>query len=137
MRIHRGRKGERRSFAEGDYAALLTAAHHQLGGPIVLVWDNLNTHLSTAMRAFIRTHADWLSVYRLPSYAPELNPAEGVWANLKNSPGQPGRPQCRRPRTDRQDRTQAHAVPPGPDQRLPRRDRARPTGNVIPTVQSQ
>jgi transposase len=87
MRIHRGRKGERRSFAEGDYAALLTAAHHQLGGPIVLVWDNLNTHLSTAMRAFIRTHADWLSVYRLPSYAPELNPAEGVWANLKNGLG--------------------------------------------------
>jgi transposase len=47
----------------------------------VLVWDNLNTHLSTAMRGFIRAHGDWLSVYRLPSYAPELNPAEGVWAN--------------------------------------------------------
>jgi putative transposase len=30
-RTHRGRKGERRSFAETDYAALLDAAHQQLG----------------------------------------------------------------------------------------------------------
>jgi putative transposase len=36
-RLHRGRKGERRSFAETDYAALLDAAHQQLGGPIVLI----------------------------------------------------------------------------------------------------
>jgi transposase len=26
---------------------------------------------------------DWLEVRRLPGYAPELNPAEGFWANLK------------------------------------------------------
>ena len=25
----------------------------------------------------------WLVVERLPGYAPELNPVEGVWANLK------------------------------------------------------
>jgi hypothetical protein len=36
--VHRGRKGERRSFAEADYAALLDAAHQQLGGPIVVIW---------------------------------------------------------------------------------------------------
>jgi hypothetical protein len=39
MRIHRRGKGERRSFAERDYAELLSAAHQQLGGPIVLIWD--------------------------------------------------------------------------------------------------
>jgi len=27
-------------LTEADYAALLDAAHRQLGGPIVLVWDN-------------------------------------------------------------------------------------------------
>ena len=52
-RTHRGRRGgregRRKGFTEGDYAALLDAAHHQLGGPIVLVWDNLNTHVSAAM----------------------------------------------------------------------------------------
>jgi hypothetical protein len=85
-RTHRGRKGERRSFSERDYADLLDAAHQQLGGPIMLIWDNLNTHISRAMREFIAAR-DWLRVYRLPPYAPELNAAEGVWANLKNGLG--------------------------------------------------
>jgi transposase len=84
--IHRGRKGERRSFAETDYAALLDAAHQQLGGPIVLIWDNLNTHISTAMRALIAAR-DWLHVIRLPAYAPDLNPTEHVWSHLKRSLG--------------------------------------------------
>ena len=35
-RGHRG--GRRKGFTEADYAALLDAAHQQLGGPIVLVW---------------------------------------------------------------------------------------------------
>jgi putative transposase len=28
---------------------------------------------------------DWLTVYRLPPYAPELNPVEAVWSHLKRS----------------------------------------------------
>jgi hypothetical protein len=32
IRPRRGRKGERKSFSETDYAALLDAAHQQLGG---------------------------------------------------------------------------------------------------------
>ncbi len=39
------------------------------------------------MREFIAAHPDWLTVVRLPAYAPELNPAEGVWANVKNGLG--------------------------------------------------
>jgi putative transposase len=50
---HRRRKGERRSFAETDYAALSDAARQQLGGPVVVIWDNLNTHVSAAMRELI------------------------------------------------------------------------------------
>jgi putative transposase len=84
--IHRGRKGERRSFAETDYAALLDAAHQQLGGPIVLIWDNLNTHISAAMRTMIAAR-DWLHVILLPPYAPDLNPTEQVWSHLKRSLG--------------------------------------------------
>jgi len=87
VRIHRGRKGERRNLSEADYAALLTAAHHQLHAPIIVCWDNLNTHTSKAMRKFITAHSDWLTVVRLPAYAPELNPTEGVWANMKNGLG--------------------------------------------------
>ncbi|MFF4258648.1 transposase [Streptomyces sp. NPDC001663] len=40
IRLDRGpAKGRRKCFTEGDYARLLDAAHQQLGGPIVLVWD--------------------------------------------------------------------------------------------------
>jgi transposase len=87
VRIHRGRKGERRSMSEADYAALIAAAHQLLHAPVILCWDNLNTHISAAMRAFTDAHRDWLTVERLPAYAPDLNPAEGVWANMKNGLG--------------------------------------------------
>jgi len=87
LRIHRGRTGERRSLSEDDYAALVTAAHHQLHAPIVQVWDNVNTHVSAVMRAFIDAHRQWLTVVQLPAYAPDLNPVEGVWSVVKNGLG--------------------------------------------------
>ena len=62
---------------------LLTAAHNQLRAPIALIWDNLGAHIGPVMRAFI-DERNWLTVFRFPGYAPELNPAEGVWANLKS-----------------------------------------------------
>jgi hypothetical protein len=84
-RTHRGRRGGRRKgLTEADYAALFDAAHRQLGGPIVLVWDNLNTHVSAVMAELVAARP-WLTVYRLPPYAHELNPVEPVWAHLKRS----------------------------------------------------
>ena len=72
-RLHRRRKGERRSMSEADYASLIAAAHNQLRAPVILVWDNLNTHVSATMRAFTGAHPDWLTAVRLPAYAPDLN----------------------------------------------------------------
>jgi hypothetical protein len=84
-RTHRARRADKRKgFTETDYARFLDGAHQQLNGPIVLVWDNLNTHVSRAMRDMIAARS-WLRVYRLPPYAPELDPVEAVWANLKRS----------------------------------------------------
>ena len=36
IRVHTGRKGERRSMSEADYACLVTAAHNQLHAPLIL-----------------------------------------------------------------------------------------------------
>jgi putative transposase len=84
-RVHAPRRGDKRKgFTETEYARLLDAAHQQLGGPLVLVWDNLNTHVSGVMRELVAAR-DWLTVFRLPSYASELNPVESVWALLKRS----------------------------------------------------
>ncbi|MEV5011856.1 transposase [Streptomyces sp. NPDC055692] len=74
--------GGRRSFAWTDYRNLLIRAHQQLGKPIVLVWDILNVHRDRRLRALIDAQ-DWVTVYYLPPYAPQLNPVEGIWSLLR------------------------------------------------------
>ncbi|XVQ90317.1 transposase [Microbispora siamensis] len=71
----------------------------------------MRAHVGPTMRTFIDAHADWLTVFRLPAYAPELNPAGVVWANLKGklinlAPTQP------RPAHHPDPVPQTHAVPP-------------------------
>jgi transposase len=43
-----------------------------------LLWDGLPAHRSRAMRAWLATQRSWLVVERLPAYATELNPTEGL-----------------------------------------------------------
>ena len=47
------------------------------------LWDGLPAHRSRAMRTWLNTQRSWLVVERLPAYAPELNPTEGLWSGLK------------------------------------------------------
>ena len=53
------------------------------GEKATLLWDGLPAHRSTAMRAWLVTQRSWLVVERLPAYAPELNPIEGLWSSIK------------------------------------------------------
>ena len=53
------------------------------GAKVTLLWDNLPAHRSRQMRQFLATQRGWLVGEHLPAYAPELNPVEGLWANLK------------------------------------------------------
>ena len=76
------RSDGRKSFDWRDYRDLLITAHAQLGGPLIVIWDNLNTHLTKGMREFVGAH-DWLTVYQLPPYCPDLNPVEGIWSLLR------------------------------------------------------
>jgi transposase len=52
--------------------------------PVLLIWDGLPSHRSRRMRDWIATQRHWLSVEPLPGYAPDLNPIENVWGNLKS-----------------------------------------------------
>jgi transposase len=47
--------------------------------------DDLPERTRENSRALIAARP-WLRVSRLPSYAPELNPTEKIWSNLKRSP---------------------------------------------------
>ena len=87
VRVHRRRKGERPSLSEADYAHLITAAHRALDAPVIVIWDNLNTHRSRKMRAFTEARESWLTVVQLPGYAPGLNAVEGAWSAMKSGLG--------------------------------------------------
>ena len=65
-------------------AVLEQLAGFYAGHQVVLIWDGLSAHWSTKMRAWLDSQHDWLSVERLPAYAPELNAVEYLWANLKD-----------------------------------------------------
>jgi hypothetical protein len=88
FRLHRyqRRKSEEASFTWRDYRNFLVAAHHELGTPIVVIWDGLNRHTCAEMAAFVQASSDWLRIFQLPPYAPELNPAEGIWSLLVRGP---------------------------------------------------
>ena len=51
---------------------------------IILVWDSLGGHKSRVMHRYLARQRSWLTVERLPGYAPELNPVEQLWGNLKS-----------------------------------------------------
>jgi transposase len=53
------------------------------GQQVVLLWDGLPAHWSHDLHAWLATQRHWLEVERLPAHAPELNPVEYLWANLK------------------------------------------------------
>jgi hypothetical protein len=49
------------------------------------VWDGLPSHRGRSMQAFIKKQRKWLVVEPLPPYAPDLDPVEQIWGNLKGS----------------------------------------------------
>ena len=72
------------SYDTDSLIVALTELHHFLAGEkATLIWDGLPAHRSRAMRAWLNTQRSWLVLERLPAYAPDLNPVEGLWSCLK------------------------------------------------------
>jgi transposase len=84
-RVCRRRKGEAKGFTWTDYRDLIIAVHRELAAPLVWCWDNLTVHRAPELAEFAEANREWLRVYRMPAYAPELNPAEGIWSLLKRA----------------------------------------------------
>lgn len=127
------KSGGHKSFAWTEYRDLLIAAHQQLGGPVVLSWDNLNFHEDRRMRAFIDAH-DWLTVDHLPAYAPGLNP--GGRHMVAPPPHQPGQHRLHRPRPPHPPATAQPPPDPIPQRhhrRMPHRNRTH-TDDTTPTT---
>jgi transposase len=64
-------------------AFLWALKRHFRGRRVLLIWDGLGAHKSRGMQAYLARQRAWLTVERLPAYAPDLNPVEPIWGNLK------------------------------------------------------
>jgi transposase len=73
------------AYNDESLIEFLHALHDELDDKLTLIWDGLPSHRSRRMQAFIRSQRRWLVVERLPGYAPDLNPVEGMWDNVKGT----------------------------------------------------
>lgn len=74
------------AYNDESLIEFLEALHTELGGAkVTLIWDGLPSHRSRRMQAHIRAQRRWLVVARLPGYAPDLNPVECLWGNVKGT----------------------------------------------------
>ena len=67
-----------------DVVAFLEHLLREVSGRMVLIWDGAPIHRSHVIQQFLaRGAAQRLHLERLPAYAPELNPGEGLWQQPK------------------------------------------------------
>lgn len=64
--------------------AFLKHLLREIPGKLLVIWDGAMIHRCKAVKQFLAEGASRrLQLLRLPGYAPELNPVEGVWRWLK------------------------------------------------------
>ena len=71
-----------RNITQDEVILFLRDLLAHLRGNVILIWDRLNAHRSARVQAW-RAVYPRLSIEWFPPYAPELNPMEYVWADLK------------------------------------------------------
>jgi transposase len=73
-----------RAINAEDGVAFLEPRLREVPGRLVSMWDGAPIHRSHRVQAFLLNGAAHrLQVERLPAYAPELNPGEGLWPHLQ------------------------------------------------------
>src|SRR5271170_761927 len=56
----------------------------EIPGRVLVLWDNGGIHRCVEVNTFVWLNRQRLELRRLPPYAPELNPDEGIWDVIKN-----------------------------------------------------
>jgi transposase len=65
----------------------LQALIKDAGKKVFLILDNLRVHHSKLVKAWVAERKDWIELFYLPSYSPQLNPEERLNADLKQEMG--------------------------------------------------
>ena len=72
------------SFNSSGVVDFLRHLMGRIEGKMGIIWDGASIHRSKEVRTFLEEGAaERIELVRLPSYAPQLNPTEGVWSLLK------------------------------------------------------
>lgn len=72
------------SFKGPDVVRFLHLLLRKIKGNLLVIWDGASIHRSQVVKDFLaQGGATRIHLERLPGYAPELNPQEGVWNLLK------------------------------------------------------
>jgi transposase len=76
--------GQERAIKAVDVVALLEHLLREVPGRMVLIWDGAPIHRRPGIQECLaHGAAQRLQLERLPAYAPELNPGEGLGPELK------------------------------------------------------
>ena len=76
---------QERAYRGKTIVGFLRHLLNQISGKVLVLWDGAPIHRSAVVREFLGTVKDGrLHLERLPPYAPDLNPDEGIWHYLKN-----------------------------------------------------
>jgi transposase len=70
------------NIAQEEVCVFLRELLRHLRGPIIVLVDNSSTHQGEPLEKLLAQHRR-LQIEHFPSYAPELNPDEGVWSLAK------------------------------------------------------
>jgi transposase len=70
------------NIGQEEVCVFLRELLRHLRGPIIALLDNSSTHQGEPLEKLLRKHPRLL-IEHFPSYAPELNPDEGVWSLAK------------------------------------------------------
>jgi transposase len=72
------------AYHGSDVVRFLKHVLRHIPGNLLILWDGASIHRSQAIKEFlIAGAAERIHLERLPGYAPDLNPDEGIWSYLK------------------------------------------------------
>jgi transposase len=77
---------QERAYTGEDVVRFLKSLRPKIGKPLLIIWDGASIHTGRAVKNYLAAGAArYIHLERLPAYAPELNPDEGVWNYLKRN----------------------------------------------------
>lgn len=73
-----------RAYKSPEVVCYLKHLLEHIPGKLLVIWDGAPIHRGRAVKDFLADGAAGrIHLEQLPGYAPELNPAEGIWNYLK------------------------------------------------------